>query len=137
MTEATETLAAEMPEWFNAELHIRTDNGIYERDTGLFLAEDGLPHAGMARCTRLVEAGIAEDPLGLVEAGSIAAMSTHMAAMKAQLAAEAAVTKAENDVAAFVAEKSANIAKGTRRTGERFALGAGADAADAAAAQED
>lgn len=141
MTEATETPveapAAEMPAWFDAEVHIHTYNGIYERDTGLFLADDGLPHAGMARCTRLVEAGVAEDPLGLVDAGSIAATASHLAAMAAQLAAEAARTKAEDDAAKFIADKAASIAKGARRTSERFAVNTGDAGSGAAAAQED
>ena len=144
MTEVTETPveapAAEMPAWFDADQHIRTDNGIYERATGFFLAEDGLPHAGMARCRRLAAAGATEDPLGMVDAASIAATAAHIRA-EAIKAAEAA------ESAAFVAEKQASRAaetlaeqagaKGARRTGGRFLAGAGDAGTGATDAQED
>ncbi|HPU15386.1 MAG TPA: hypothetical protein PK808_04820 [Polymorphobacter sp.] len=129
MTEVTDSPPAAMPEWFHAELHIRTDNGVYERATGFFLADDGLPHAGMARCRRLAAAGVDEDPLGMVDAVSIATTA-------ALLRDEAAKT-AEAEAAAFVAEKQANITKGARRTGERLASNAGDAGSGAATAQED
>ena len=63
----------EMPAWFDEGRHVNTDRGLYERGTGLSLAEDGLPVAGMIRAQRLAQNGAKTDPLGLVSEDLIAA----------------------------------------------------------------
>lgn len=60
------------PAWFDQERHVHNGRGVYERGTGLALADDGLPVAGIIRAQRLAAAGKKSDPLGLVSDDLIA-----------------------------------------------------------------
>lgn len=91
------------PEWFDPDRHIHNGRGVYERETGLALAADGLPMAGMIRAQRLAAAGTSEDPLGIVSAELIAAeraalpaVAAKPFAMKPGRAADAAKQEANN-----------------------------------------
>lgn len=64
--------STEMPAWFDQERHVHNGRGVYERRTGLALAEDGLPVAGIIRAQRLAAAAQVTDPLGLVSDDLIA-----------------------------------------------------------------
>jgi hypothetical protein len=96
MSDAAQVNAAdepvETPGWFDAEKHSVTRAGIIERATGLVLAGDGLPQAGVPRVQRLVDAGLAEDPLEIVPTSALAA---EIARRKAEEDARKAAAKAE------------------------------------------
>lgn len=109
-TEAT-SAAGDLPAWFDQARHVHRDNGIYERETGLFLASDGLPFAGAARLGKLVAAGATTDPLGILDDDMIAGAAAHAAnsaeaeqqAEQASAGKKAAKTKAAGANATSVA----------------------------------
>lgn len=86
--------STEMPAWYDQERHVHNGRGVYERGTGLALAEDGLPVAGIIRAQRLAAAEKTTDPLGLVSDDLIASEGRAQK-LAADLAADAAVAAAK------------------------------------------
>ena len=56
---------APLPAWFDQGKHLLTTRGTYERETGLQVADDGLPANAAMRAQRLAAAGVATDPLSI------------------------------------------------------------------------
>ncbi|WP_310476666.1 hypothetical protein [Sandarakinorhabdus sp.] len=78
------------PSWFDMERHVHTGRGVYERETGLGLAEDGLPISAMERARRLAAAGKKSDPLGHAGEGLIAAEALALKQEEGRAAEDAA-----------------------------------------------
>ena len=91
----------EMPKWFDEKKHLHTGRGVYERETGWGLAEDGLPISVMERARRLAAAGKKNDPLGHASEELIAAETLALKRAEALAAEErAAAEQAANPPAA-------------------------------------
>jgi hypothetical protein len=82
------TAGPAMPAWFDPARHKYSTAGIMDRETGLWLAGDGLPFTGPVRARRLAEQGLAADPLELVTADMIAVQADGIAAERKAAAAE-------------------------------------------------
>jgi hypothetical protein len=80
------------PTWFDPTKHLSTGNAYQDRESGVFLAGDGLPCGGARRAQALAAAGRTDDPLELVPADAVAEFA---AKVTAQRQAEKLVRRAE------------------------------------------